>query len=124
MRSHQPPIPTTTARKTHRTQEPTQPAQPIETFPPPSPPHPQNKRGGRVQLKSIVMPEMEFSHPEKGDALYGMELALSLEKVCVRACMGGRGAGAGAGGVACGALTWCCGRRARSRRRCLAYTMC
>jgi len=34
-----------------------------------------------VQLKSIVMPEMEFSHPEKGDALFAMELALSLEKV-------------------------------------------
>jgi ferritin heavy chain len=27
------------------------------------------------------MPEMEFNHPEKGDALYAMELALSLEKV-------------------------------------------
>jgi len=41
----------------------------------------QNKRGGRVKLKSIVMPEMEFNHPEKGDALYAMELALSLEKL-------------------------------------------
>ncbi|GAX78828.1 hypothetical protein CEUSTIGMA_g6265.t1 [Chlamydomonas eustigma] len=41
----------------------------------------QNKRGGRVKLKSIVMPEMEFDHPEKGDALYAMELALSLEKL-------------------------------------------
>jgi hypothetical protein len=42
---------------------------------------PQNKRGGRVQLRSIAMPEMEFNHAEKGDALFGMELALSLEKV-------------------------------------------
>eukprot|EP00983_Pelagomonas_calceolata_P080202 1155043-Pelagomonas_calceolata.AAC.4 len=42
--------------------------------------HLQNKRGGRVQLKSIVMPEMEFNHPEKGEALFAMELALSLEK--------------------------------------------
>eukprot|EP00200_Dunaliella_tertiolecta_P004823 CAMPEP_0202340620 /NCGR_PEP_ID=MMETSP1126-20121109/1982_1 /ASSEMBLY_ACC=CAM_ASM_000457 /TAXON_ID=3047 /ORGANISM="Dunaliella tertiolecta, Strain CCMP1320" /LENGTH=241 /DNA_ID=CAMNT_0048931353 /DNA_START=47 /DNA_END=772 /DNA_ORIENTATION=+ len=41
----------------------------------------QNKRGGRVQLKSIVMPEMEFNHPEKGEALFAMELALSLEKL-------------------------------------------
>nr|ACN41185.1 unknown [Picea sitchensis] len=27
------------------------------------------------------MPLMEFDHPEKGDALYAMELALSLEKL-------------------------------------------
>lgn len=26
----------------------------------------QNLRGGRVKLQSIMMPEMEFSHPEKG----------------------------------------------------------
>lgn len=25
----------------------------------------QNQRGGRVKLKSILMPEMEFNHPEK-----------------------------------------------------------
>lgn len=25
----------------------------------------QNKRGGRVKLLSIIMPEMEFNHPEK-----------------------------------------------------------
>jgi len=30
----------------------------------------QNKRGGRVKLQSILMPVMEFDHPEKGDALY------------------------------------------------------
>lgn len=41
----------------------------------------QNKRGGRVKLQSIVMPVMEFDHPDKGDALYAMELALALEKL-------------------------------------------
>ncbi|RAL51313.1 hypothetical protein DM860_010815 [Cuscuta australis] len=33
------------------------------------------------QLKSIVMPLSEFVDAEKGDALYAMELALSLEKL-------------------------------------------
>ncbi|KAL7136100.1 hypothetical protein ABFS83_10G006400 [Erythranthe nasuta] len=41
----------------------------------------QNKRGGRVKLNSLEMPPVEFDHPEKGDALYAMELALSLEKL-------------------------------------------
>ncbi|KAG6670290.1 hypothetical protein CIPAW_01G301300, partial [Carya illinoinensis] len=41
----------------------------------------QNKRGGRVKLQPIVMPLSEYDHPEKGDALYAMELALSLEKL-------------------------------------------
>ncbi|KAI4372906.1 hypothetical protein MLD38_011087 [Melastoma candidum] len=41
----------------------------------------QNKRGGRVRLQSILMPLSEFDHEEKGDALYAMELALSLEKL-------------------------------------------
>ncbi|KAG1668325.1 hypothetical protein FOA52_011222 [Chlamydomonas sp. UWO 241] len=41
----------------------------------------QNKRGGRISLKNILMPEMEFNHAEKGDALYAMELSLSLEKL-------------------------------------------
>lgn len=41
----------------------------------------QNKRGGRVKLQSIVMPLSEYDHVEKGDALYAMELALSLEKL-------------------------------------------
>eukprot|EP00268_Persea_americana_P036565 TRINITY_DN3608_c0_g1_i1.p1 TRINITY_DN3608_c0_g1~~TRINITY_DN3608_c0_g1_i1.p1 ORF type:complete len:307 (+),score=87.60 TRINITY_DN3608_c0_g1_i1:128-922(+) len=41
----------------------------------------QNKRGGKVKLQSIVMPLSEFDHLEKGDALYAMELALSLEKL-------------------------------------------
>ena len=39
----------------------------------------QNVRGGRVKLGGIVAPEMEYNHPDKGDALYAMELALSLE---------------------------------------------
>jgi ferritin heavy chain len=41
----------------------------------------QNTRGGRVKLNAIVMPETEYDHPEKGDALYAMELSLSLEKL-------------------------------------------
>ncbi|PRQ30385.1 putative ferroxidase [Rosa chinensis] len=41
----------------------------------------QNKRGGRVKLKSILMPLSEFDHAEKGDALYAMEIALSLKKL-------------------------------------------
>ncbi|WCJ27993.1 Ferritin chloroplastic [Euphorbia peplus] len=41
----------------------------------------QNTRGGRVVLHAIVPPLSEFDHAEKGDALYAMELALSLEKL-------------------------------------------
>lgn len=42
----------------------------------------QTLRGGKVQLANIVMPQMEFGGPDdKGDALYAMELALSLEKL-------------------------------------------
>ncbi|KAK4483805.1 hypothetical protein RD792_011011 [Penstemon davidsonii] len=41
----------------------------------------QNKRGGRVNLHKIEMPPSECDHAEKGDALYAMELALSLEKL-------------------------------------------
>ncbi|OMP02389.1 Ferritin [Corchorus olitorius] len=41
----------------------------------------QNKRGGKVKLRSMMMPLSEFDHVEKGDALYAMELALSLEKL-------------------------------------------
>mmetsp|Transcript_14750 Transcript_14750/g.37905 ORF Transcript_14750/g.37905 Transcript_14750/m.37905 type:complete len:113 (-) Transcript_14750:280-618(-) len=44
----------------------------------------QNKRGGRVKLQSILAPMTEFGGPgdgNKGDALYAMELALSLEKL-------------------------------------------
>ena len=46
--------------------------------------HLQNIRGGRVKLSGIVAPEMEYQNAEKGDALYAMELALSLE---VRTCI-------------------------------------
>nr|GMD85545.1 ferritin-3, chloroplastic-like [Ipomoea batatas] len=41
----------------------------------------QNIRGGKVKLHSILSPLSEFEHVEKGDALYAMELALSLEKL-------------------------------------------
>ncbi|KAJ6699426.1 FERRITIN [Salix purpurea] len=41
----------------------------------------QNIRGGKVVLHSILTPPSEFEHVEKGDALYAMELALSLEKL-------------------------------------------
>lgn len=41
----------------------------------------QNMRGGRVKLHTIVGPPSEFEHVEKGDALYAMEVALSLEKL-------------------------------------------
>jgi len=41
----------------------------------------QNLRGGRVKLNSIMLPQMEFSSDAKGDALYAMELTLSLEKL-------------------------------------------
>lgn len=45
----------------------------------------QNKRGGRVKLHTLVAPETEFTGPaDKGDALYMMELALSLEKLNFR----------------------------------------
>ena len=36
---------------------------------------PQNRRGGRVKLQSILLPETEFNDPEKGDALYAMEVS-------------------------------------------------
>ncbi|KAG5022769.1 hypothetical protein JHK82_018676 [Glycine max] len=41
----------------------------------------QNTRGGRVVLHAIKNVPSEFEHVEKGDALYAMELALSLEKL-------------------------------------------
>jgi ferritin heavy chain len=39
------------------------------------------KRGGRVRLQSILAPETEFGASGKEDALYALELALSLEKL-------------------------------------------
>jgi len=44
----------------------------------------QNKRGGRVKLRTMAAPESEFFHAEKGEALYAMELALALEKMNYR----------------------------------------
>eukprot|EP00887_Chlorella_sp_A99_P002977 scaffold24.g2977.t1 len=41
----------------------------------------QNLRGGRVKLQPILAPELEYNHPEKGDALFAFELSLSLEKL-------------------------------------------
>merc|ERR1712014_283048 len=41
----------------------------------------QNKRGGRVVLGALMSPITEFDHEQKGEALYSMELALSLEKL-------------------------------------------
>ncbi|GAA0148397.1 storage protein [Lithospermum erythrorhizon] len=41
----------------------------------------QNKRGGKVKLQFMMMPLADYDHLEKGDALYAMELALSLEKL-------------------------------------------
>ncbi|KAI3902694.1 hypothetical protein MKX01_007771 [Papaver californicum] len=40
----------------------------------------QNKRGGRVKLDMMLIPTSEFDHFEKGEALFAMEFALSLEK--------------------------------------------
>ena len=41
----------------------------------------QNKRGGKVVLGALMSPITEFDHETKGEALYAMELALSLEKL-------------------------------------------
>jgi len=41
----------------------------------------QNKRGGKVVLGALMSPITEFDHEKKGEALYAMELALSLEKL-------------------------------------------
>ena len=41
----------------------------------------QNLRGGKVVLQSLVMPDIELSGTPQGDALYSMELALSLERL-------------------------------------------
>ena len=36
----------------------------------------QNKRGGKVKLQSIMMPDMEFGGSPSGDALYGMSIIM------------------------------------------------
>jgi len=41
----------------------------------------QATRGGYVKLATIPAPVSEFDHEAKGDALYAMELSLSLEKL-------------------------------------------
>ena len=41
-----------------------------------------------MKLLAITDVESEFEHPEKGDALYAMELALSLEKLNFDKLMG------------------------------------
>ena len=41
----------------------------------------QTLRGGRVVLGSLMSPITEFDHADKGEALYAMELALSLERL-------------------------------------------
>lgn len=41
----------------------------------------QNERGGRVRLAPLAAPETEFTHADKGDALYAMELSLAMEKL-------------------------------------------
>ena len=40
-----------------------------------------NLRGGRVALEQLLPPQREYDHPEKGCALYALELSLSLEKL-------------------------------------------
>uniref|UniRef100_K7KA92 Ferritin n=2 Tax=Glycine subgen. Soja TaxID=1462606 RepID=K7KA92_SOYBN len=39
----------------------------------------QNKRGGRVQLQSMLMPFSKFDHAEKGDALYGFYFCFTMQ---------------------------------------------
>lgn len=41
----------------------------------------QATRGGRVKLATISAPETDYNHPDKGDALHAMEIALALEKL-------------------------------------------
>ncbi|KAL0724834.1 hypothetical protein Bca4012_039433 [Brassica carinata] len=38
----------------------------------------QNKRGGRVKLQPMVMPQSEFDHAEKGDALYVVRVDINI----------------------------------------------
>ena len=41
----------------------------------------QATRGGRVKLATLTAPDTDYNHPEKGDALHAMEIALALEKL-------------------------------------------
>mmetsp|Transcript_10680 Transcript_10680/g.12489 ORF Transcript_10680/g.12489 Transcript_10680/m.12489 type:complete len:260 (+) Transcript_10680:89-868(+) len=48
----------------------------------------QNTRGGQVDLKSLMMPEMDIFSESKGDALSAMEVTLSLEKMNYKKLLG------------------------------------
>lgn len=48
----------------------------------------QNTRGGRVKLAPLGAPESEFYEAERGDALFALELALSLERLNYDKLMG------------------------------------
>jgi len=41
----------------------------------------QTRRGGRVVLASLLAPQTEFEHPDKGDALFASQIALAAEKL-------------------------------------------
>ncbi|XP_020877283.1 uncharacterized protein LOC9307452 [Arabidopsis lyrata subsp. lyrata] len=41
----------------------------------------QNKRGGRVKLQPMVLPQSEFDHPEKGS--HAMEVAIKILQLLV-----------------------------------------
>jgi ferritin heavy chain len=41
----------------------------------------QATRGGRVKLATLMAPEADYNHEEKGDALNAMEIALAMERL-------------------------------------------
>jgi len=41
----------------------------------------QNRRGGRVEIGAIPMPDSDYNNEDKGDALYAMLTALALVKM-------------------------------------------
>lgn len=70
----------------------TQCRKPLRPLRPLRPPW-QNTRGGRVRLNAIVMPEMEYTHPEKGTRTCWMWCALVwvwmwCDLICVRVDLG------------------------------------
>lgn len=68
----------------------------------------QNIRGGRVKLSGIVSPEMEYQNMDKGDALYAMELALSLEVSMSTARDASKPAHVVLGLIPCHSVKWIC----------------
>jgi ferritin heavy chain len=48
----------------------------------------QNTRGGRVKLNALLPTLSEFNHEDKGDALFAMELSLSLERLNYQKLLG------------------------------------